>query len=188
MSQRIPAMANAYEKGISVVTMSKPWGGCGISIGWLACSDLTMVQKLVDIQYFGSACVSRASEIQGRMILAASEAILEDRRNIILKNKELLTDFIENKYCEWFAWRRPNAGAIAFVEFKGPWTSSELGLHLKKASISIKPAYCFIDEVTPELQNYFRVGFGEAKFPLALRALEEFVKTHQSLWKNMQSE
>ena len=58
-------MANAYEKGISCVTMSKPWGGCGISVGWLACSDLSMIQKLVDIQYFGCACISRASEIQG---------------------------------------------------------------------------------------------------------------------------
>jgi hypothetical protein len=27
-------MADAYHKGISLVTLSKPWGGCGITIGW----------------------------------------------------------------------------------------------------------------------------------------------------------
>jgi hypothetical protein len=31
---RLPAMADAYHKGISLVTLSKPWGGCGITIGW----------------------------------------------------------------------------------------------------------------------------------------------------------
>lgn len=180
---RIPPMANAYERGVSCVTMSKPWGGCGITIGWLACSDASMIQRLVDVQYFGTACVSRASEIQGRMVLASSDAILEDRRTIILRNKALLQAFIEVRYKEWFAWRRPNAGAIAFVEFRGPWTSEKLGVHLNEADISIKPAYCFTDTVTSEVDQYFRVGFGEKKFPLALEALAKFVDRHEAAWR-----
>eukprot|EP00961_Rhodomonas_salina_P259008 3499697-Rhodomonas_salina.7 len=28
--------ADAYEQGLSVVTLSKPWGGCGVTIGWIA--------------------------------------------------------------------------------------------------------------------------------------------------------
>jgi len=180
---RIPAIANAYEKGISAVTMSKPWGGCGITIGWLACSDLGMVQRLVDVQYFGTSCVSRASEIQARMVLGASDKILEERLSIIRQNKELLQDFIENKYSDWFSWNRPNAGAIAFVKFKGPWTSEQLGQHLAQAGISIKPAYCFTDNVTPQVENYFRVGFGERRMPLALEALAAFVEDHKGSWK-----
>jgi DNA-binding transcriptional MocR family regulator len=143
-----------------------------------------MIQKLVDVQYFGTACCSRASEIQGRMVLAASDAILEDRRNIILKNKALLQDFIENKYPEWFGWRRPNAGAIAFLEFKGPLTSEQLGDCLREASISIKPTYCFVDDITSALESYFRVGFGEAKFHLALEALDKFVQANESAWRD----
>jgi aspartate/methionine/tyrosine aminotransferase len=179
---RIPTIANAYESGISAVTMSKPWGGCGITIGWLACSNTKMIQRLVDVQYFGSACVSRASEIQARMVLGASDIILKDRISIIHKNKELLHDFIENRYCQWFSWQQPNAGAIAFVKFKGPWTSAELGQQLANAGISIKPAYCFTDEMTPDIESYFRVGFGERKMPLALEKLAEFVETHQQSW------
>ena len=180
---RIPAMANAYERGISAVAMSKPWGGCGITIGWLACSDLNMIQKLVDVQYFGTACVSRASEIQARMVLGASDVILEERLSIIRQNKKLLQDFIERRYCEWFSWNIPNAGAIAFVEFKGPWTSSEFGRHLAQAGISIKPAYCFTHDVSSEVENYFRVGFGERKMPFALEALSDFVEAHQVSWR-----
>lgn len=141
VDDRLPPIANVYEKGVSCVTMSKPWGGCGITIGWLACQDMSMIQQLIDVQYFGCACVSRASEIQGRMVLQVSETILKERREIILKNKALLQDFIENRYKEWFEWIRPNAGAICFVKFKGPLTSEQLGKLLADASISIKPGY-----------------------------------------------
>ncbi|KAK3244883.1 hypothetical protein CYMTET_45528 [Cymbomonas tetramitiformis] len=41
-SDRLPAMADLYQKGISAVTISKPWGGCGITIGWLAFRDLSI--------------------------------------------------------------------------------------------------------------------------------------------------
>lgn len=53
---RLPSMADVYSRGISCVTMSKPWGACGVTIGWLAFQDLTIKQKLVDVQYFGACC------------------------------------------------------------------------------------------------------------------------------------
>ncbi|KAL7527990.1 hypothetical protein ACHAXR_002218 [Thalassiosira sp. AJA248-18] len=182
---RLQTMANAYERGISAVTMSKPWGGCGITIGWLACQDKGMIQQMIDVQYFGTACVSRASEIQARMVLRVSETILRERRDILLKNKVLLQHFIENRYREWFEWTRPNAGAIAFVKFTGPWTSAELGTHLAEAGISIKPAYCFTDVVEGEVEDFFRIGFGESKMPLALEALAQFVNAHEDSWRDM---
>lgn len=178
---RLPAMADYYNKGISAVTMSKPWGGCGIAIGWLACQDLEMKQQLVDVQYFGTACVSRASEIQGMMVLRASEHILDRRLQIIRHNLTLLEAFME-QHQEFFAWNRPNAGAIAFVKFKGPWTSEELGNKMAARSISIKPAYCFTDHVSPK-NDYFRVGFGEKKMPQALQAWDAFVEEHKESWK-----
>ena len=52
---RLPAMADAYHRGISCVTLSKPWGACGVTIGWLAFQDMSIKQKLVDVQYFGTA-------------------------------------------------------------------------------------------------------------------------------------
>ena len=180
---RLQPMANVYERGISVVTMSKPWGGCGITIGWLACPNKDMIQRLIDAQYFGTACVSRASEIQARMVLSVSNIILKERREIILKNKALLKEFME-KYKDIFEWQEPNAGAITFVKFKGPHPADVLGICLAEVGISIKPAYCFADEVTKELQQYFRVGFGEKKMPLALEALGKYVHAHQEIWND----
>lgn len=179
---RIPAMADAYSKGISCVTMSKPWGACGVTVGWLACQDPGMIQKIWDCQYFGTACLSRASEIQAVMVLRASETILQDRVSIIRKNKALLQDVIENQYADLFEWERPNAGAIAFVKFKGPLTTLELGNLLAERGISIKPAYCFSANVTPDI-DYFRVGFGERKMPDALNAFVAVVEEFKDTWR-----
>ena len=179
-NDRLPAMADAYAKGLSVVTLSKPWGGCGVTIGWLAFQDLSIKQRLVDVQYFGTACPSRASELQAIMVLRASDAILEKNMAILLRNFGLLDAFI-TRYSEFFTWVRPTAGAIAFVKFRGSLSSDELGEQLVEAGIGVKPAYCFTDVVTPGT-DYFRVGYGEATFPNALEALTAFVEEHKASW------
>ena len=179
--ERLPAMADMYANGISACTMSKPWGGCGITIGWLALQDLTLKQRLVDIQYFGTTCPSRASEIQAIMVLRASDLILEKNHRIIQNNLQLLDQFMD-KYSDLFEWVRPTASTVGFVKFKGPLTSEELGEQLAVAGISIKPTYCFTDDVS-EYKDYFRIGFGEKIMPEALTALINFVETNKVGWR-----
>ena len=177
---RLPPMADAYENGISACTMSKPWGACGVTIGWLALQDMTLKQKLIDIQYFGTACPSRASELQAIMTLRASDSILARNLQIVRKNLILLDQFIDN-YQDFFEWVRPTASTVAFVRFKGPLSSDELGEKLALEGISIKPAYCFTDDAS-EYSDYFRIGFGEKKMPIRLEALTNFVEKHKADW------
>ena len=177
---RLPPMADLYARGLSACTLSKPWGGCGITIGWLALQDMELRQKLIDTQYFGTACPSRSSEIQAIMTLRASDIILQTRLNIIRRNLALLDKFFED-YGDLFEWNRPNAGAIAFVKFKGPLNSDELGYELAKSGISIKPAYVFTGDYTSH-QDYFRIGYGEELMPKALAALVNFVEEHKRAW------
>jgi len=182
-NDRLPAIADLYGKGVSVVTLSKPWGGCGISIGWIALQDLELKQKVIDIQYFGTACASRASEIQAIMTLRSSDFILQRNIAIIRDNIELLAQFIE-KYSEFFEWVRPNAGAVAYVKFTGPMNTTEFGDALADVGISIKPAYVFSDPGTAD-SGYFRVGYGEKIMPKALNALAEFVDNHKEQWRKI---
>lgn len=177
---RLPAMADAYEKGISACTMAKPWGGCGITIGWLALQDLDLKQTLVDIQYFGTACPARASEIQAIMTLRASDRILKKNLRIIESNLQLLDQFMD-RYPEHFEWVRPTASTVAFVKFKGPFSSEELGDQLATVGISMKPAYCFTEDVG-EYSSYFRIGFGEKVMPESLEALTRFVEKNRHNW------
>ena len=119
------------------------------------------------------------------MVLRASDTILEKNLAIIRRNFRQLEAFVET-YCEWFEWIRPRAGAIAFLRFKGPLSSSELGDELAEAGIGIKPAYCFMDVVSKE-RDFFRVGYGEQKMPLALEALAAFVRARQQEWRAARS-
>jgi aspartate/methionine/tyrosine aminotransferase len=181
-ASRLTAMCDAYEQGMSIVTLSKPWGACGVTIGWIATQNLELRQRLWNVQYFGCACPSRASELQGIMVLRASDTILQRNLQIIRANMKLLDDFFD-RYREFFLWVRPTAGAIAAVYFMGPWTSEVLGQELAKAGISMKPAYCFSgDNVTDEV-DYFRIGYGESSLPDALKRLGEFVEQHQDDWR-----
>jgi aspartate/methionine/tyrosine aminotransferase len=177
---RLPAMADIYSKGLSVCTLSKPWGACGVTIGWIALQDLDLKQKLIDTQYFGTACPSRASEIQAIMTLRASDIILKKNLNIIRENLVLLDSFFE-EYGDFFEWARPKAGAIGFIKFKGPFSSAELGEQLVKAGISIKPAYVFTEN--DAYDQYFRIGYGERKIPDAINALIGFVEEKKEAWK-----
>ena len=177
---RLAPMADFYVKGLSTCAMSKPWGGCGITIGWIALQDLELKEKIIDTQYFGASSPSRASEIQAIMALRASDLILKKNIKIIKHNKALLDDFVE-KYNDLFEWIRPNAAAIAYMKFKGPLTSEQLGAKLAGAGISIKPAYVFSDGCDYDTQ-YFRIGFGEKTMPKALEALSQFVENHKEEW------
>ena len=180
---RLEAMADAYKKGMSVVTLSKPWGGCGITIGWIAFQDTSMRQTLLDTLYFGTACPSRASEIQAIMTLRASDLILERNLPILQCNLKLLEDVIENQYPDLLEWVKPTAGAVAFVKFKGPLSSEELGSQLAQRGVSIKPSFCFTDHVTPEI-DYFRVGYGESIMPKALEKFVAFFEEHKEGWRS----
>ncbi|MFT7210394.1 MAG: DNA-binding transcriptional MocR family regulator [Granulosicoccus sp.] len=86
-----------------------------------------------------------------------------------------------DKYQNYFEWVRPTASPVGFVRFKGPLSSNELGETLAKEGISIKPTYCFTDDVT-DYQDYFRIGYGEKVMPTRLDALIRFVEKHKDTW------
>jgi aspartate/methionine/tyrosine aminotransferase len=114
-AHRLPAMCDAYHGGLSAATLSKPWGAGGVAIGWLAFQDLKLRPRLVDVQYFSTACASRASEVQALMVLRASEPILAKNRAIVRANLALLDDFLAT-HADLFSWVRPRAGAIGILE------------------------------------------------------------------------
>lgn len=116
------------------------------------------------------------------MVLRNSAAILAKNLDIIRSNLKKLETFMSHNE-EWFEWIKPKAGAICFLKFKGPRTSVELGDDLATVGISVKPAYCFTSDPIDDGNDYFRVGYGEAKMPDALDALARFVEARAAEWR-----
>ena len=176
---RLPAIADLYEKGVSIGALSKPFGAGGASLGWIACRDADARQRFKDAMYYGTACVARASELQGIMVLRARDALLERNLGIVRRNLAIVERFLgENR--DLFSYVKPTAGCVLFVEFKGPLTSTQLGDALAADGISIKPSYCFTDDAS--VDQYFRIGFGEEKVPAAIEALARFVAAKRDEW------
>jgi aspartate/methionine/tyrosine aminotransferase len=168
-TKRLPAIADGYEKGISLNVMTKSFGLAGLRIGWLASRDPQFQQRAGSYKLYLSICNSAPSEILALIALRAKEVILKRNREIVMRNLEILDRFFERNRA-WIRWTRPESGPIAFVEILKPIGDiDELADRLaKKAGIVILPGTVF-DYPGP----FFRIGFGRKDMPEVLERFEQ---------------
>ena len=178
-SDRSPSMAEISNKGIALGTMAKPWGAGGVCIGWVACQDIDVKEKLLKAQHIYAVCFSRAGEIQAMMTLRATDLIVGRNMRIIKENLALLDQFFEESD-DLFEWVRPKASGTGFVKFKGPLTADEFSEQLLHAGILVFPPSIF--DCDEELKQYFRIGFSRKTMPAALEAFGAFVDEHRTGW------
>lgn len=179
LRDRLPSSAELSHKAIALSTMSKPWGAGGMGIGWVACQDVNVKEKLLKAQHIFAVCFSRAGEIQAMMALRASDNIIGKNMTIVHQNLTLLDQYFADND-DLFEWVRPIAGGTGFVKFKGPMTSNELAQELKEQEILVFPSSIF--ECDDDLKQYFRIGFSRRTMPAALKAFALFVEERRAQW------
>ena len=94
-SKQLPAIADAYENGISLNVMTKAFGLAGLRIGWVASQDTEFLQNAGAYKLYTSICDGVPSEILALIALRAKEIILKRNRDIILANLQLLDSFFK---------------------------------------------------------------------------------------------
>jgi len=117
-SLRLPQAADAYERGVSLNVMSKAYGLAGLRIGWLACKDRATLVRFEHYKHFLSICNSAPSEVLARIALRARQKILDRNRRVIRDNLAVLDQFFAD-YKDFFDWREPDGGCVAFIRYKG---------------------------------------------------------------------
>ncbi len=173
--QRLPSIADAYEKGIALFGMTKPFGLAGLRVGWLACRDAGFMQRVSSYKLYTSICNSAPSEVLALIGLRAKEAILGRNRRILLRNLEILDRFFERQRGR-LAWVRPQSGTIAFPELLLPVDIDQFNEALvEKAGVLIMPGSIF-----DYPGNYFRIGFGRLNMPEILDRFEQFLNIEQN--------
>ncbi len=113
-----PTAANIYEKAISLGVMSKAYGMPGLRIGWIACQNKEIIDKIRKIKHYTTICNSSPAEILSLIGLKNSAKILERNNNIVKSNLKLLDKFFEQN-SNIFRWIRPQGGCVGFVEYLG---------------------------------------------------------------------
>ena len=84
----LPAIADAYTKGISLGVMSKAFGLAGLRVGWLATRDHSILERASGLKDYTTICNSAPSEILAIIALRAKERILA-RTGGIIREKTL---------------------------------------------------------------------------------------------------
>lgn len=167
----LSAMADCYDKGLSLGAMSKTFGLAGLRIGWIATKDKELFKKIASFKDFTSICNSAPSEFLSILALKHKEHLIKRNLEIIKNNLKLLDAFF-NRYNHLFEWVRPKAGLIAFPKIKFDENVEKFCIDLvNKKGVLLLPStmYDFDDK-------HFRIGFGRKNMPEALKKLKEYIK------------
>lgn len=178
-ADRSKSIAEMTDKGLSLNTMAKPFGAGGMCIGWVACQDNDIIEKLRKAQHLFGVCFSRAGEIQAMMAIRARDEIVGRNMAVIEENMVLIDQYIaENE--DLFEWVRPKAAGTGFLKFKGPLTGDELAAELMEQEILVFGPVIF--DCEDNLKQYIRIGFSRRTMPAALDAFRKFVEERRAQW------
>ena len=174
-SKRIDQAADAYEKGLSLNVMSKAYGLPGLRIGWIACRDRGVLQRLERYKHYLSICNSAPSERLATVALGIRETLLERVRGLMRSNLVALEAFFA-RHDALFDWRRPDGGCIAFPRYTGRGAVEAFCTALvEEAGVLLLPASIYRSELKATPVDRFRVGFGRANIETGLAAFDAFI-------------
>ncbi|HEY6781336.1 MAG TPA: aminotransferase class I/II-fold pyridoxal phosphate-dependent enzyme, partial [Thermoleophilaceae bacterium] len=102
----LPQAADLSPTAISLNVMSKAYGLPGLRVGWLACHDRALLQRLERRKHYTSICNSGPSEALATIALRNGGAIRARNRDIVVANLPVFDDFFA-RWAEAFEWERP---------------------------------------------------------------------------------
>ncbi len=152
--------ADLSGKGLSLNVMSKAYGLPGLRIGWIACRDRTVLDRLERAKHYTSICNSAPSEVLALIALRARERILERNRGIVAENAAAFDEFFAG-YPDLFEWQRPQGGCVAFPRYLGGDGVELMCAELvEQEGVLLLPASIYGSALTSTPVDRFRVGVG----------------------------
>ncbi len=169
-ADRLPAIVETYENGISLGGLSKSFSLPGLRVGWLASQNTQFLNSAAIWKDYTTICAAAPSEILALAALKSMDAILLRNAAIYQHNLTILDEFFD-RHQALFRWIPPKGGTIIFPEYLGDRTADALSAALiKKAGIMLLPA-----SIMGYPGNHVRVGFGRKNMPKVLARLEKFL-------------
>lgn len=172
----LPAAVDVYEKGLSLGVMSKAYGLPGLRIGWIACRDRELLQRMERYKHYLSICNSGPSEQLALIALKARETILARIRGLIDTNLVHLDGFF-SRWRDRFEGYRPDGGCVAYPRYLGKDGVEAFTADLvEKAGVLLLPATNYVSALSPTPTDRFRIGFGRVDCVDAIEALEGYLR------------
>jgi aspartate/methionine/tyrosine aminotransferase len=168
-AHRLPAACDAYERAISLGTVSKAHGLPGLRIGWLAAREPRLLERVRELKLYTTICSSAPSELLVALALRHAERLVERNRALVLRNLPLLEDFIARR-AQTFAWTHPDAGPIGFPRMSGePDVERWCEQTAERSGVLVLPGSVYAEP------RHVRFGFGRANLAEAIERLDSYM-------------
>lgn len=167
------SVVDLYDKGISVGSMSKIFSLAGLRMGWIVSKDEELIHLIKERRDYDTISCGCLDDILASLALAHKEKIFERNRKILLKNREILHQWVEqNPHVQYI---RPVAGTTALVYYDMDIPSYDLCVRLiKEKGLLFTPGSCF------EMEGAVRIGyaFDSKTFIDGLKQFQEFIEEY----------
>ncbi|HEX6576860.1 MAG TPA: aminotransferase class I/II-fold pyridoxal phosphate-dependent enzyme [Jiangellaceae bacterium] len=172
----LPQAADLSSTALSLNVMSKSYGLPGLRIGWIACRDRVVLERLERGKHFTSICNAAPSELLAAIALRNRAAIHARVRAIIAGNVPLFDAFFAS-WPELFDWEPPRGGCVCFPRYRGPGSVDELCRELvERSGIVLLPGSVFRSTLAPVPTDRFRIGVARASVEPGLAAFDDFLR------------
>jgi len=168
----LPQIADIYERGLSLNVMSKSYGLPGLRIGWIACKDRQLLQRMERIKHYLSICNSAPSELLAEIALKNRDRILKRCRDLIAYNLPLLSEFMKER-SDLFEWYLPDGGCIGYPRYLGGDGVEKFAKQLvEESGVLLLPASVYRSDLLPTPTDRFRIGYGRTNLSEGLAAMK----------------
>lgn len=165
-----PSIADLYEKGISVSSMSKVFSLAGLRLGWIATHDMDVVKACMSHRDYNLISCGVFDEMLAALALKHSDRLLQRSRGIVRENLQILDEWVNRE--PHISYVKPKAGTTALVYYDldiPSYTFCEEMYH--KTGAFVTPGDCF------EIPHSMRIGYAYGKQDLidGLNAISAYI-------------
>ncbi|WP_307755626.1 aminotransferase [uncultured Cloacibacillus sp.] len=165
------SIADLYEKGIAVGSMSKVFSLAGLRLGWIATRSKEAMREILLHRDYDTISCGMIDEALAAIALEAKEALIGRNRGIVKENLAVLDAWVAKE--PRFSYVKPQCGTTALLYCDVDMPSEEFcSKLLVETGAFLTPGSCFDEE------HCFRIGYACNKRELeeGLAKLSEFVK------------
>lgn len=167
-----PSIADLYEKGISVSSMSKVFSLAGLRLGWIATRDAAALKAFLSYRDYNLISCGLFDDAAASVALAHRDVMLRRNQTIVRENLAILDAWVDEH--EHFYYTKPKAGTTALVYYDYDIPSYEFCKEMyHKTGAFVTPGDCF------EQPHSMRIGYACDKQTLkdGLAAIAAFADT-----------
>ena len=174
-AQTITQAADLSETAVSLNVASKSYGLPGLRVGWIACRDRALLERLEKRKHYTSICNAGPAEYLAAVALRHRDAIWERNRGIVAANRPLFDDFFA-RWSDLFDWQPPDGGCVCFPRYKGGDVEEFCRQLLDAEGVLVLPASMYASEIADVPKDHFRVGIGRLGLEEGLEAFDHFLQ------------